>query len=84
MISLCIGPKNMNANKEFMSSGPRSAFVNCMTMRKLLNFSEFGSHLPSPVDYCEDQQEHGLRVFQGHGRYWIQAGTEESSGHGEE
>lgn len=30
-----------------------------------LNLSQSGSHLPTLVDYCEDQQEHGLRAFQG-------------------
>lgn len=64
----------MNAKKEFMSSSPHSAFVNCVAMSKLLNLSEFGSHLPNPGDYCEDQQEHGLRVFQGQGRGWKQDG----------
>ena len=57
----------------FKRSGAHTAFVSCVTTGKSLNLSEFGSHPPTPVDYCADQQERGLRVFQGQGQSWVQA-----------
>lgn len=47
------------------------SFVSRVTMGKLLN--EF-CYLPTPVSFCKDQQEHGLRALQGQGQGWVQAG----------
>lgn len=57
-----------------MSSSSHSDFVSCVTVDKLLNLSELGSHLPTLPGCCADKQ---VRAKAG-GRL----GAEEGSGHG--
>lgn len=58
-----------------MSSRSHSDFVSCVTVDKLLNLSELGSHLPTLPRCCADEQ---VRAKAG-GRL----GAEEGPGHGE-